>query len=389
MESGFSVAPPAGTPVAVACYVATYGSDETGTGEINKPFATVAKAGTVIGAGGTIYVRGGSYDQYIADIKTPCTIKSYPDETAIFAPTTGSIVIHVNGADEHDMVFENMTLDGTNVTANCAKVDVNAYNVTFRNCEMFGSPYSGAICSNGGYSMTLEGCTIHDVGTTGNDHGVYLSATTGNVVQGCTIYNSPGYGVQLEHQNDSAVNVIDGNYIHSVAASAIVAYYGIVTVQNNVCYDEIKMGSTIIQGNIYHNTVIHDPENPTVTTGYRITAMTENEALLDIANNLVIGSNIGVSVKGSTHAPSAYASIRNNLINADTVDVHPDPDCNLNYDVADTITATFTPYSTDGAAQIVPQAGNPAIGAGTTDTDVAVDYGGNTRNSPPTIGAWE
>lgn len=69
-----------------ARYVATTGSDTTGTGTVSAPYATVAKAYTVAVAGDSIVVRGGTYREGGLSFTSakPVTFTAYPGETPIF-----------------------------------------------------------------------------------------------------------------------------------------------------------------------------------------------------------------------------------------------------------------------------------------------------------------
>lgn len=73
-------------------YVATTGNDTTGTGAIGSPYATIGKANSMLtaGAGGTIYVRGGTYSMAAATVylkggtsSSWTRVRRYPGESVI------------------------------------------------------------------------------------------------------------------------------------------------------------------------------------------------------------------------------------------------------------------------------------------------------------------
>jgi hypothetical protein len=72
-----------------ALFVATTGSDSTGTGTISNPFATVSGALRVATNGATVVVRGGSYntDTFVKN-GSSVTIQNYPGETVWFDGST-------------------------------------------------------------------------------------------------------------------------------------------------------------------------------------------------------------------------------------------------------------------------------------------------------------
>lgn len=69
------------------------GSDETGTGTIDKPFKTLQKGADMLQAGDTLYIREGVYDEFFkmkssGTAEAPITIKPYNDEEVTVRATT-------------------------------------------------------------------------------------------------------------------------------------------------------------------------------------------------------------------------------------------------------------------------------------------------------------
>jgi hypothetical protein len=67
-------------------YVATNGSDTSGTGSVSAPYATLSKAVSVATANDSVVVRGGTYRQGNVSISTSKTLKimAYPGEIPVF-----------------------------------------------------------------------------------------------------------------------------------------------------------------------------------------------------------------------------------------------------------------------------------------------------------------
>src|SRR5579863_384274 len=63
-------------------YVATNGSDKTGTGAVNSPFATLNKANTVAKSGDRIILRAGNYQGWVRIRTANLTVMSAPGERA-------------------------------------------------------------------------------------------------------------------------------------------------------------------------------------------------------------------------------------------------------------------------------------------------------------------
>jgi hypothetical protein len=79
---------PVSTPVSalpgIARYVATNGSDTTGDGSFERPYATLARAHVASAAGDSIVVRGGTYREAGVMVTKPVTISAYPGEIPLF-----------------------------------------------------------------------------------------------------------------------------------------------------------------------------------------------------------------------------------------------------------------------------------------------------------------
>jgi hypothetical protein len=75
-----------------AVFVAPSGSDGSGTGAISAPLATIQAALSRVGAGGTIVLRAGNYNEDLFIGKSGITIQNYPGEAAWLdgsVPVTG------------------------------------------------------------------------------------------------------------------------------------------------------------------------------------------------------------------------------------------------------------------------------------------------------------
>src|SRR4029077_14366710 len=91
-------------------YVATTGSDTTGTGTLANPWRTInhgiaaANGGAGLKPGDTLYVRGGTYAEALNNMplgsgtgwNAPVTIAAYPGETPIIEPGSGLFVLFLN-----------------------------------------------------------------------------------------------------------------------------------------------------------------------------------------------------------------------------------------------------------------------------------------------------
>jgi len=134
-------------------YVSTSGSDSN-TGTLSMPFLTIAKAVTMVSAGQTIYVRGGTYN------------------------LSSTISISKSG------------------TAN-AYINLFAYQGERPILDFSGQTYSS---SNRGVKITgsywhIKGFDITNAG----DNGMIISGGTYNVIEFCSFYRNKDSGLQLDN----------------------------------------------------------------------------------------------------------------------------------------------------------------------------------------------
>jgi len=211
-------------------YIATSGSNSNG-GSISSPFLTLAKGLSVMVAGDTLYIRGGTYTETInsnsytipvgTSFSSPVTIAAYPSETVTLGAGNGPGSTLVNFAHSYIryIIFDRLILDGRNrgsFGANIISLYGGPNHLRFTNCEIKNSASQGVetFVANGFSSDFNEfiDCSIHDNGVDDNlDHGFYIS-TKNNIIQGCDIYDNAAFGVQVY---DGAGHRADNNVVRS------------------------------------------------------------------------------------------------------------------------------------------------------------------------------
>ena len=141
-------------------YVATNGNDTTGTGSIGSPYATLAKAVSVMSAGDATHMRGGRYSTSsqinmtaIGSSGSRYTVTNYPGEVPILDYTAeargSSDGIRITGAywQLYGLVITNAAHNGLNIRG-ASSVGAGSFNWIERCC------FVG--CSNSGF---MVGCS--------------------------------------------------------------------------------------------------------------------------------------------------------------------------------------------------------------------------------------
>lgn len=369
---GSTLSPRAAT--AATYYVATNGNNAN-AGTQAQPFQTIGQGLSVLAAGDTLYIRGGTYAERIdsnqqtvragTSWSNVVTIAAYAGETVTLRPGSGGEVINLTQSSIQYVVFDGLSLDATGVQFGMSLTN-GANHVRFKNGEMKNSTLTGVAISVSPASSYNEilNSKIHDLGSSNQDHGLYIQ-TTNNLVEGCEIYNTSGYGIQLYNGyggERASNNIIRNNRLHNLGLGS--SGLGAVTINsgddnmfyNNLVYDSLR-GIDVMWGGpqrtkIYNNTIY---------------------------NTSAAGIEIG---SGSTNAV-----VQNNIVyqNGSTI---------INNGVGTQISNNLTTdpkFVNASAKDFTLQQTSPAIDTGVTLDAVTTDFAGTTRpqGAGYDVGAYE
>jgi parallel beta-helix repeat protein len=379
------------TASAATYYVATTGSDTTGTGSITAPWATINKAALSVSPGDIVYVRGGIYMQQVGiwtdgSSTARVTYQAYPGELPVI-DATGQLDSNGNpanavtlGGDYLDFIgFEvrNAPLIGI-VGWGCHHVRVlnNTVHTSLRNGiwfghDNFGRNYDNLIAGNVVYNNVLENQTRSwpnggwacAVGSfkgervTIRDNIVYRNWGEG-IIQGSSD-NSPVTG------NETFDNFSANIYLSQVQASV---------VNSNLAY---STGDT----NYYRN------NHPAIGIGLanEDAPAAEINPLngVDITSNVIVRAMWGLGFwkdteELDTHSMTNVRFANNVVYNATLDALHFDPDTahsgvrvennsfhilTTTLQLADVPATTGITYRNNNWSQALPS-GSPAIGTG-------------------------
>lgn len=213
-------------------FISTSGNDSN-SGTISSPFATLAKAQSLVAAGDTVFIRGGTYKITEDQIMTHYSIWSYvfdmqksgaedkricywgyKDERPVFdlsevRPVDKRVIVfYVKGSYLH---FKNFEVVGTQVTitdhtqSECFRNDGGNYNI-YEHLTMRDGKAIGFYLVRGSHNLVLN-CDaynnyddISDGGSGGNVDGFgghADAASTGNIFRGCRAWWNSDDGFDL------------------------------------------------------------------------------------------------------------------------------------------------------------------------------------------------
>jgi hypothetical protein len=238
-------------------YVSVNSGNDSNTGTIDKPFKTVSKGITAAGAGGTVYLRAGTYASMTISASGSANnyikIWAYPGEKVIFSGGSDCVVltgsyIYLKGIEQtggshngiliksSNNIIEQCTIHGngnTGLHMGSSSSTVNPGNNLIINCDSyqnFDSPVGGnadgfACKWNIGTGNKFVGCRSYNNSDDGWD---LWMATQGVEIDSCWAFRN---GVDIWHTGSVAGNgngfKVGGNYIAA-------AHY----VRNCVAFDD-------------------------------------------------------------------------------------------------------------------------------------------------------
>lgn len=382
--------------IAATYYAATNGNDAS-SGTQAQPFRTIKKGLSVLAAGDTLYIRGGTYDEVInSNVQTIPTgttwsnapiIASYPGETAILRPSSGSAVINLPASYIQYLILDRLTIDAFNTTDGISLGDRAApsHHIRFQNGEVKNARAMNVTGS--GSFIEVVRSKIHDAGhgdcvNTSNlgCYGFYWGGTN-SLFDGNEVYNNGGYGFHIYHSggNDVINNIVRNNVVYgngfSDARLPNVTLNGILIASggNNIAYNNIVYGNA---------------------NGMRV-SYTLGGSNNQLYNNTIYG-NTGSALEVSSSALNTV--VRNNICygNGSEITNWGDPGAIFSNNFCG---SAGTGCALSGDPQFVNaasrdfrlQAGSPARNAGVTLSTVSTDYQGVPRPQEAgyDIGAFE
>jgi parallel beta-helix repeat protein len=219
------VGPQAPAPVGPATiYVSPTGSDANNGRSSATPFRTIGKAASVAVAGDTVYVRGGTYNEYVAFYNSGTSTRPIT-----FAAAPGEHVV-INGSGRAP--------NPSNPYNNAPLVRVAGSYVTVRDFEIQNAATYGVYVT--GHNVTLDALNVHNT----YEGGIMLYNTSSCIVQNSVVHDAYDYG----QGGDNA----DGIWLGWSGGGHIIRY-------NNVYHnsddgiDTWRSSSNQIYGNLVHN----------------------------------------------------------------------------------------------------------------------------------------
>ncbi|MCF8083473.1 MAG: right-handed parallel beta-helix repeat-containing protein [Deltaproteobacteria bacterium] len=429
--------------MAAEYYISPTGNDTTGTGAIGNPYRTIQHVlDSVAGAGDTLTLRSGTYQEAIEIGRPNLTIRSMTGEWAVIQcpiddPDKGVAVafdvdpehsdgsrlerVEVIGGYWYGIKFEtkwdwggtdrsgasNITITGCKIHdtgESCIKVTPESDDITIQQCEIYNSGRNDPDSAEGidnvnGDRMLVQGCYIHDVTGT----GMYAKGgPTGVKFERCLIKNCGSAGILVGFDtspewfdtdtNPDYYENIDGEVTNCVVVNTQYSGIGLYAaknpkIYNNTLVDVAKAGHS----GLYFGLTFQDwdPEagrppslNPVLRNNIVVQSAADNTTAMEIRWDDELGGMSALS--GSPTMSNNRYYIQGGT--AGFVDERPGSEFSGGLAAWKSHISGDT-GTTEGDPGFVDQVGgdyhlsatSPCIDSGTSTGAPLTDYDGNTR----------
>ena len=405
-------------------YVAKTGLDSN-DGSLAHPWLTINHAASTAVAGDTVYVRSGTYNEYVFDCYhsgtagNPITFENYPGEspiidgTGLANPSSNYGLLYIVGNYINWQGFEirnSLIYEGVYA--------LHAFQVNLSNLKIHAINGSGIAlgdCSN----MVIDTCELYNCNTNPQyDETIILSPAQNIEIKNCYIHDTGSAGIDCKGANgDSGCNNISihNNEICNLANGSSGIYIDMQGINQNGfsiycnkihnCGNAITLGSegnaaTLTNTNIYNNLIYNN------TYGFQVQPYSFPKTV-SIINNTFYNNLIGLGWDDTAANYQVNCVVRNNIVVSTTTYslIHYDYyaqggvtiDHNLFYDAAGYNTQYGTnyvignPLLTNPTTDFSIPSNSPAVDAGSSANAPGTDYVGTVRpqNTGYDIGAYE
>ncbi len=238
------------------------GSDETGDGSIEKPYATPAYAAGKVSPGTTVIVHEGTYPQFEIGAEAsgteawPVAFKAAEGEKVLIDSVSGEEAIAGQSVGIYLTNVDNITLEGFEVRGGThgiyyeslqSRGEKPLMNIHIKDCTVHGVRGTHGICvyARNDYApvknITMSGCHVYDCECFDSESTVFNGNIDGFTIEGNLIHDNNNIGIDMigfegnaKHNRSDFTNPYDvdfvrngecfGNVVYNISAEGNEAY---------------------------------------------------------------------------------------------------------------------------------------------------------------------
>ena len=415
--------------------------DDGAAGTLDAPWGTLQHAAQSVGAGETVFLRGGTYTEVLSPAASGAdgewiTFAAFPGEEPTIDGTTlaleaGTGLVHVD-AQQYIRVCGLRAINaGPDDNANGILVDDSSH-VVIGDCSTYNTRSSGIGVWNSDHIVIADN-DVELACNDGDQECISVGTTDTFVVRGNHVHDSgPGTlgGEGIDVKDGSTRGLVVGNHVHDLQRLGIYAeawdkHTHDLFIYGNLVHDNNGEGITLasemggllqnirVENNVAYNNacsgigLLLNNEDPTMRHPIKNVRIFNN-TLVDNGSDACSGNDWGGGVEIG-YADVHQVVVRNNLTSQNllwqiAVDLGAADAVTLDHNLVDGMRGELDEAVTDadsvaadplfvdrGGLDFHLSAGSPAIDRGSLELAPARDFDGNERprGAAPDLGAFE
>ena len=295
---------------------AAAGSDESGNGTEESPYASIAYAVTKLEPGREVVVHDGTYEAFTLDAamsgtaEAPVIVRAADGEAPVIKPAgDGDEVIGI-----HLINVDHITLDGLTVEGGTHGIyyestrdqgETPLTDITIKDCTVHAIRGTHGICVYARNdlapvtNLTMSGCEVYDCECDSSESTVFNGNIDGFEIAGNVIHENNNIGIDMIGFEGTAEHPADSGFDNAYDADF---------ARNGTCHDNVVYGISAEGNAAYYE----DGEYDLCADGIYV----DGGQNIEIYNNFVFCCDIGIEV-ATEHSPDD-----NPLFKVSGIDVH-------------------------------------------------------------------
>ena len=295
---------------------AATGSDETGDGTEESPYASISFAVTKLEPGREIIVHDGTYEAFALEstmsgtADSPVAVRAADGESPVIKPSgDGDEIIGIHLVNVDHITVEGLEIEGGThgiyYESTRDQGETPLEDITIKDCTVHGIRGTHGICVYARNdlapvtNLTMRGCEVYDCECDSSESTVFNGNIDGFEITGNVIHENNNIGIDMIGFEGTAEHPADSGFDNAYDADC---------ARNGTCHDNVVYGISAEGNAAYYE----DGEYDLCADGIYVDGWQN----IEIYNNFVFCCDIGIEV-ATEHSPDD-----NPLFKVAGIDVH-------------------------------------------------------------------